>query len=76
MSISHPHIYKNYNYIKGIAVASALILMSCGNVTPSNKTDALKIVASEDATPSITKGRATHNISPVSYTHLTLPTKA
>ena len=65
MSISHPFIYINSNYIKGLTFVSALILMSCGNVTPSNKTDALKIVASEDATPSITKGRATHNISPI-----------
>ena len=62
MSISYPFIYKNNNYIKGLSLVSALILMSCGNVTPTNKTDARKIVASEDAVPSITKGRATHNI--------------
>ena len=65
MSISHPHIYKNYNYIKGIAVASALILMSCGNVTQTDKTDSPKPKASEGSTASITKGRATHNINSV-----------
>ena len=55
----------NHININRIATIGALLLASCGNVTQSEKTNEDPNAEAITTSPSITKGRATQNVSPI-----------